>query len=808
MKKLMLVFMMLGVHIGMASAEPYFSFSSEDDWEAPVASGQIRPMSPIEWSEYMGQWTEHLDPRSKPYPVQTQFRPADLYVYEGGSGSPSYPKEGGLVMAWGNQNMPEGSYASAWIYKYGVDPDLSNCTITLTVMPPQFDQNGNQINNVSFGMKDINGNIRSWHWTCGTTGVLPWGISTTITINTAMTGVGAASPAASGYMNNPAFDITKVLSLIVDENAQWVGGSAPVPPPGQLIQRPWNLWADLMVSPNPANGGIIAGINIDIHQDIDDPTVSVNDFHIEGRIESGVPLSAGGGGWSNPPVLVTHIDDLFDDFSFVIVPDYSDPEENWFFIQADWKMSDGSAIPYCTVLHLGLKFKVTCHNVIIDIVGWWTSNGQPVQAGANGGYIPIPGFNVQDGIQMPVQTQQIRIQNGNNNGDQEPGEIPLEIVEMKLAALEPRILHELLGPEPFKQLRPGGLENRLPWRNAIQIRPNGGNPIPLDGGADFPADSFFDVFFTLDVENGPLVMNAGDFLIAKELIRFKNNAGQPELRWVWEIHEAHEDKTAGDLGDAPDSTNNFNMLMWTYPSGTQANFPTVYQSPGVPPHGPIHRQPLVYAHLGQAVTLEKEADIMADQDPTNNIIPPNNAADLDFADDGLIGLPLTMPNCGTTRFRYIVTNMTPAGQPKYFNAWADFNRDGDWDDIGTCTLPDGTTVSVPEHIVADQDLSALPPGVHTLTTPAFYSMHPTTAALEPIWIRLTLAEQKWRGSGAGVTGFGGSGPAAGYQYGETEDYYFTPKIPPVCGCADITGDGFVDLNDFVCFAIKWLQTCP
>jgi outer membrane protein assembly factor BamB len=30
---------------------------------------------------------------------------------------------------------------------------------------------------------------------------------------------------------------------------------------------------------------------------------------------------------------------------------------------------------------------------------------------------------------------------------------------------------------------------------------------------------------------------------------------------------------------------------------------------------------------------------------------------------------------------------------------------------------------------------------------------------------------------------------------------------PTCGCADLTGDDFVDLNDFACFSGQWLQTC-
>ena len=58
-----------------------------------------------------------------------------------------------------------------------------------------------------------------------------------------------------------------------------------------------------------------AGINIDVHQDNLD--VIANDFHVEGRIESGNP----GGNWGNPPVLLEHVDDLFPDFSYSITPD-------------------------------------------------------------------------------------------------------------------------------------------------------------------------------------------------------------------------------------------------------------------------------------------------------------------------------------------------------------------------------------------------------------------------------------------------------------------------------------------------------
>ena len=252
MKKLMLA--MFFMFVGIVIATPYFSISAEDDWESPLASGQISPMNPADWDDYMGQWQEYYDPSipdhsGDPYPQGTMYITPQLYVAE----NPSQPDDVGLVMAWGGENLPDGEYTAAWTYTYQLDPDLSNCTITLTVNPPQFSTvNNSQINNVSFGMKDVNGNIRSWHWTCGPTGVLPWNVTTTITINTALTGIGAASPTATGYFSNAAFDITKVLTLIADENAQWVGSST-VPPPGQIIPRPWNLWADLIVTKNSTN---------------------------------------------------------------------------------------------------------------------------------------------------------------------------------------------------------------------------------------------------------------------------------------------------------------------------------------------------------------------------------------------------------------------------------------------------------------------------------------------------------------------------------------------------------------------------
>ncbi len=228
-----------------------------------------------------------------------------------------------------------------------------------------------------------------------------------------------------------------------------------------------------------------------------------------------------------------------------------------------------------------------------------------------------------------------------------------------------------------------------------------------------------------------------------------------------------------ELGDAPDSSNSWGVPMTTYPTAVLARFPTVYQI-GSPPFGPIHWQPRAVAWLGQAVTLENEADIGPDQDPTNNIIPPQNAPDLDMADDG-VQMPLCLPHCQPTMFNYTVTIVNPPpAQGLFINVWFDWTRNGDWDDTPTC--PSG--IMAPEWAVQNQPLPILAPGVYTFTTLPFIPWHPVgTTEDQPIWMRITLSEQPWGGSP--MPGGGGSGPANGYSYGETEDYYFVPVIPPV-----------------------------
>ena len=586
-KRFKLMVLLLCFSVSTAIGSALFSINSGMEWQEALDNGQVQPVMPHEWDEYMAQWKEFLL-EGEPYP-ENEFMQAELYVHSGassdvGGNGQTLPSPGdALVMSWGDESIKEGSLSSAWQYNYGVDPDLSNCTITITVLAPQFSNvTGSQINVVSFGMKDVNGNVRAWYWNVGpaaSTAPIKWGVPTTITINTAVPGVTAANPVASSYMSSAAFDITQVLVFIVDENANWIGGSANVPPPGTVNPKPWNLWSNLSVTKHPSNP-ILVGTNIDVHMDI--PGAVANDFHIEGRIESGLPF----GNWGNPPVLVQHIDGLFPNFIIQIVPDLSKPTQNWYIVKAHWS---GMDIEYCKVIHLGLLFRVTCHNIIIDLKGWWTYNGKRLEDGFNGGFVPIIGFDVQDGIanepdQQQPQMMQLSLARGDSG---QHGDFQAEIVAMDLTAGPPDMIREILGDDPFSELRVEGRQEQLPWIPVGTMHQTGQlMPIGPDNPQPLHPDSFFDVFFDIEVnpspESGvalePVRLEPGDILVSRQRLRFRGNDGEQEFRWFFEIHEAHQRNH--DLGDAPDSSNSHGVAMTAYPSGVGANYPPVLRLTG------------------------------------------------------------------------------------------------------------------------------------------------------------------------------------------------------------------------------------
>jgi len=261
-----------------------------------------------------------------------------------------------------------------------------------------------------------------------------------------------------------------------------------------------------------------------------------------------------------------------------------------------------------------------------------------------------------------------------------------------------------------------------------------------------------------------------------------------------------------DLGDAPDSTNNYGATMTAYssPVTVQANFPTVFNDgSAVGPYGPAHINAPTGAFLGKKITSEREADTGPDEDGANNITPQVDSSDDDQGDDGVV-VPLTLPHCEWAAFDYQVT----VADPKidlWVNVWFDFNRDGDWDDTAACDAG-----AAPEWAVQNQYLFGLPVGLSQVTTPAFLSWHPKSGPAA-VWMRITISEQPWKGgSNPGEKGNGGSGPARRYEIGETEDYYFIPDKTPGADCPlceDVNGDGVIDMEDLAALTALWLANC-
>jgi hypothetical protein len=262
-----------------------------------------------------------------------------------------------------------------------------------------------------------------------------------------------------------------------------------------------------------------------------------------------------------------------------------------------------------------------------------------------------------------------------------------------------------------------------------------------------------------------------------------------------------------DLGDAPDSSNNFGDQMTAYPTQgmlqvlVPAHYPTVYNDgSGTGPYGPVHLNDQMVAYLGSKITREIEADTGPDEDGVNNITPPSDTPDRDKGDDGVV-FPINMPDCRYTTFDYIVNVIDPSAD-LYVNVWLDWNRDGDWDDTIDCSRG-----PVPEWAVQNQFLTKLSAGLNQITTPGFLSWHPV-GGREDIWMRITLSGQPYRGgSNPGLKGNAGSGPQAKYAIGETEDYHFTPDVSAAV-CEDFDGDGIIDMNDLAIFVSEWLENCP
>lgn len=219
-----------------------------------------------------------------------------------------------------------------------------------------------------------------------------------------------------------------------------------------------------------------------------------------------------------------------------------------------------------------------------------------------------------------------------------------------------------------------------------------------------------------------------------------------------------------DLGDAPDSTNHFGVVMEAYP-GTQAHFPTVFdQTTGSPP-GPKHLNRPLHYHLGPNISSEREADIGGDMDGINNIVPSANNPNNDNFDDSITS-PGAFPHCQLRTITYNVTVIAGGTSTAYFNLYLDWNRNGQWGDTPLC--PNGSFA--PEWAVQNQLVTFPGPGSYTITSPVFTTFNQNPQ--QQMWLRAILSD-------APATTNNGSGPINGYQFGETEDYRLPGIIPTV-----------------------------
>ena len=872
---------------GGASGSPYFLIDSQAQWQTALGGGggggRVLEFPAAEWLPYMTHWTMNLV-EGAPYPTN-MFKPAQLYVWGGGGGGGLNPEDAGLVMVWGGPTTPLGSYSSAWKFDYQLDPDLTNCTITITVTAPQFDHFGNQINAVSFGIQDVALAIRSWQWAVGPPGApIPWNTPTTITINTALWGVAAATPVATGFANNPLFNITQSQFFIVDENANWVGGPTPVPPPGQLMPGMWNYWHNLMVSPNiPPKGNnptkwsqppvevqpaqtppLFNGWDERSDYYWGPPIVADDWLCTDNRPVTDIHWWGSFLGWDQP--YPPQLPDAFRIAIWTDVPAGGATEPFSHPGQVIWEYETTSSTNYRwnfagydrdPRMPAGTDWNETCFQFNLDLppLKWFYQ--QPGPSGQNVYWLSIaavyapfqplypwgwktrPHFYNDDAVRIwqvtpawpPVWLSQW-VQG-------EPIEYPAGTswdVAFELTTTEPDLdfgdapdqpyptllvndgARHVIVPGVFLGVAIDAEANGQPDPNALGDD-NNGVPDDEDGvvftspiipgqaaTVDVTASVAGVLYAWIDFNNDGSWAQLGDQIFAGQGLnaglnslsfnvpatasggvmtfarfRFTTDTtailGYTGLASDGEVEDYQvwiEEGSLHELGDAPDSTNTFGALMMAYPPGGPpgviANFPTVYMA-GSPPFGPIHRLPLNVAWLGQGVSRENEADIGPDEDPSNNILPMANTPDRDGFDDGVL-FPLVLPRCKPATFQFVVTVANVPGGPLYVNAWFDWNRDGDWDDWLPCAM-----VMTSEWAVQNQPLVFAGPGQYVITTPPFLPWHPAQPLRPgPIWMRITLSEQQWAPGGG--LGDGGSGPPQGYEFGETEDYYFEPQLPP------------------------------
>lgn len=233
----------------------------------------------------------------------------------------------------------------------------------------------------------------------------------------------------------------------------------------------------------------------------------------------------------------------------------------------------------------------------------------------------------------------------------------------------------------------------------------------------------------------------------------------------------------GDLGDAPESISQTGIAMSAYITGIAKGIPALYPSIYISgtKSGPFHHASGLGIHLGEATSLEFNADQLPDEDAVTNISPLTDAADRD-TDDGFVAAYGLEEPCSTADVAFEVgldaENFIDLSQVAFANIYLDFNRDGQWNAYDHCHGIGPVT----EHPVQNMRLILIP-GVTQIFTATFVTFEfPELISQEPIWMRITVSGQQTELPNDG------RGPSGGFPDGETEDILLSyPEVPPEGG---------------------------
>jgi hypothetical protein len=235
-----------------------------------------------------------------------------------------------------------------------------------------------------------------------------------------------------------------------------------------------------------------------------------------------------------------------------------------------------------------------------------------------------------------------------------------------------------------------------------------------------------------------------------------------------------------EFGDAPTSWNGHGVPMTAYPAGgppgVLANFPVVGFPPGPPSpdgYGMCHMGGEAPSFMGPGAmpskSFEFEADFGFDIDGPNNIWPPTDTPDQDGHDDG-VTFPAILPHC--TPVEIFVEGIIPPRAEYYIQVWADWNRDGDWNDGGVCGCGDDEYVQRDWAVIGDAVN-----GYFSTSIP-MVPCHPVDIT-DPVWVRVTLSDEQFTALGPAWWASGRPSPEVPCLFdGETEDYYVISEAPP------------------------------